>query len=1282
METKTFAFLIFLPTFRFRGGMGILPQQMFGGPAPNVGGIDHSIPAFPIPIGGQPNPGYPMPVGNAPPTRMMLGHGTIHPAAPTMGPGGPAYRASDLPPQSKPVRKSVLKDKDGNLVSPATISSNVSNGDGAIIRSSTAPQPVAPPVITQRAPIARVSNNVTQSGDLVIKAPLAEEAASLLTNAASVRNSGGDEDLVIKAPDEAAAALFVVSSNAYGAANTSHNVSDSRAIGVRVGEDADYILRVPQFAVVNPPVEVAEQPVPNTVVTTLEASSVKTNVVEAPEPAMSAEDEEDDWENSEVVDVLKQHVAAANAPRMSEPEPAVTSSTEFVFPKPSSSGVDVKRNKKNNKKDKYASADAAYADAVGNEGLLDAYASPVPPSSSELPPASGKQISAAGKSFSPPSSTAAKSSSKQSSNVKASVSKVSPPVVKPASSSTVSQVVSTVPLSATSASPTPVGAGKTTPIIPQAAASSPDVSERAHSSSIDIIAPDDDSEWDRAGLASTNQSSLVTPVASPAVSAPIVPAARRSLRPGGGTAPREALNVGGLRSQADRPRVIYTKKELFSFKPNPLTDRPAVLMSYDQITIYDSGSGVRTVKGLGMGSLVSTSLGGVGISGPRSSSSADKWAKTSFPLPPEDRASNSPYSQQFDRRSGKKSKAAATPMPKKVINDPTEKYSRQVQEILNKISPLNFQKLMVDLVNIPCESFKMMERLVYLIFEKALQEPNFGKLYADLCSFIEEQSPRVLSNFFYVVYDEAAVQHRWVQGLEMPLEFAGPFSSEAESLNAFSGQKMPSLQAVTIGQLVHVSLTHRSDLLIQVAKLENARSDCYFATYKIFKEVEQSAMSEKATPSAEGAVKDYAKKHGFRRTLIANCQQEFIDSVIQEPGGKYDSCAQRVLQFESKTNFENEEERQNELAEIEELQFKMKRRMLGNIRFIGELFKAGLLKEDIIFQCLDLLMLDGDSWRVMDERSIEILCKLLTTVGGDVKNQGRLNNYFDHLDEMVARDKSLNSRLRFTIIEVIELRRNEWERRRASDSVSDKTFKSNAAGAIANVRYINNLGSRTSAASGGYPDTSVRVSRNRSLSGSGGAPPLSDLGRSGSIGSSSNSSIAPTLSPTFAGSGNLGVSRGSVSVGTPPPGSKSNSSRVPNSSSPFPGAESAAWRGPGETPVSASEAVDGISSTPTVVRKRTPAEVSGLIDEYLSFGPDQPESEGTVEELKLCAGTDLITCILQKILEAKSSDAVGLLNLAGELSPCLSSHVEDGLRSSEALQLLADTVVDYKQVFS
>lgn len=132
-------------------------------------------------------------------------------------------------------------------------------------------------------------------------------------------------------------------------------------------------------------------------------------------------------------------------------------------------------------------------------------------------------------------------------------------------------------------------------------------------------------------------------------------------------------------------------------------------------------------------------------------------------------------------------------------------------------------------------------------------------------------------------------------------------------------------------------------------------------------------------------------------------------------------------------------------AVLDDKQTKLKRRLLSTIRFIGELFKEGLLKPSIMYECIDNLIAltdeDGNftSFKVVqDEQSIELLCRLLHTIGAKLESQENsstaipLNFYFVELSR-ISKDKKLNSRIRFSLEEVITLRHNKWTARREEE---------------------------------------------------------------------------------------------------------------------------------------------------------------------------------------------------------------------------------------------------------
>ncbi|KAL6112478.1 eif4g3 [Pungitius sinensis] len=157
----------------------------------------------------------------------------------------------------------------------------------------------------------------------------------------------------------------------------------------------------------------------------------------------------------------------------------------------------------------------------------------------------------------------------------------------------------------------------------------------------------------------------------------------------------------------------------------------------------------------------------------------------------------------------------------------------------------------------------------------------------------------------------------------------------------------------------------------------------------------------------------------FRKLLLNRCQKEFekdkVDDVVFERKQKeLDSAASTT-------------ERERLQEELEEAKDKARRRSIGNIRFIGELFKLKMLTEAIMHDCVVKLLKNHD------EESLECLCRLLTTIGKDLdfeKAKPRMDQYF-HQMEKIVKERKVSSRIRFMLQDIMDLRLHNWVSRRA-----------------------------------------------------------------------------------------------------------------------------------------------------------------------------------------------------------------------------------------------------------
>ncbi|XP_044501768.1 eukaryotic translation initiation factor 4G-like isoform X2 [Mangifera indica] len=156
------------------------------------------------------------------------------------------------------------------------------------------------------------------------------------------------------------------------------------------------------------------------------------------------------------------------------------------------------------------------------------------------------------------------------------------------------------------------------------------------------------------------------------------------------------------------------------------------------------------------------------------------------------------------------------------------------------------------------------------------------------------------------------------------------------------------------------------------------------------------------------------EKITFKRLLLNKCQEEF------ERG-------EREQEEANKADKEGEIKQSDE--EREEKRIKARRRMLGNIRLIGELYKKKMLTERIMHECIQKLLGQYES---PDEEDVEALCKLMSTIGEMIdhpKAKEYMDAYFDRMVKL-SNNLKLSSRVRFMLKDAIELRNNKWQQRR------------------------------------------------------------------------------------------------------------------------------------------------------------------------------------------------------------------------------------------------------------
>ncbi|OAA56640.1 eukaryotic translation initiation factor subunit [Niveomyces insectorum RCEF 264] len=148
----------------------------------------------------------------------------------------------------------------------------------------------------------------------------------------------------------------------------------------------------------------------------------------------------------------------------------------------------------------------------------------------------------------------------------------------------------------------------------------------------------------------------------------------------------------------------------------------------------------------------------------------------------------------------------------------------------------------------------------------------------------------------------------------------------------------------------------------------------------------------------------------FRKYLLNRCQEEF------ERGWKVDLPQPK----------EGESKETAMLSDEYYVAAAAKRRGLGLVQFIGELYKLGMLTERIMHECVRKLV---DYETTPDEAEIESLSKLLRTVGANLdsteKGRPMMDAYFVRIKNIID-IPDLPSRLKFMLMDIVDLRARNW----------------------------------------------------------------------------------------------------------------------------------------------------------------------------------------------------------------------------------------------------------------
>jgi len=172
---------------------------------------------------------------------------------------------------------------------------------------------------------------------------------------------------------------------------------------------------------------------------------------------------------------------------------------------------------------------------------------------------------------------------------------------------------------------------------------------------------------------------------------------------------------------------------------------------------------------------------------------------------------------------------------------------------------------------------------------------------------------------------------------------------------------------------------------------------------------------------------------------------EVYATLCQQLGGKQYCNGTINFKREILTQCQKEFEKEKNTHTDNVVAAQLKRKTLGNIKFVGELFIQGMISHTIIFQCTHKLVSNINIGDDQKNENIECICKLFVTVGKvlDVEPyKPKLEQYFSFM-KGVSEDKANDFRSRFMIKDVLDLRKNNWIPRRPKESPKKKIFSVN-----------------------------------------------------------------------------------------------------------------------------------------------------------------------------------------------------------------------------------------------
>lgn len=562
-------------------------------------------------------------------------------------------------------------------------------------------------------------------------------------------------------------------------------------------------------------------------------------------------------------------------------------------------------------------------------------------------------------------------------------------------------------------------------------------------------------------------------------------------------------------------------------------------------------------------------------------------------------------------------------------DDPIEETKQKAfMSQLNKLTPDNFEKISGKILEVGIEQAKTLRSLIDQIFDKALVETTFTELYAELCAKMNANLP----------------------------EFEDPDSEEAKK--------------ITFRRVLLNKCQEEFEAGDEAIKAVDAREK---------RDAERKAAGEVEAEEEEDddadASKDGEEKAAPKAEEPEKEEGELTPEAVVAVPTETPAQAKRALKIAE--------------AKAAAADLKARRRMLGNIQFIGQLYMKKMLTEKIMHECIVKLLGEMENPRQED---VECLIKMIRTIGQELESskaagaKQRMDVYFGRI-QALSKSPKLESRVRFGLTEIRELRYNRWVERRKTEG--PKTIAAVHADAQKELQMQRQQGGPGRGGAGGRGDRGGGGMGRRELDQYGG-PPRGQIGTRTDAPLMRNAdrldvpprAMSRTPSQEFLGPNGNGFRPGGR-PGAGPPGSQrpappapaAEAKRTPLNLSPKTGSAAAAAAAAAAAPPAVAAA-----AKPALSEEETRKKATSIIREWLGPNRNLKEVSDLFQEL-LDANADVAVAVEQwfsDAIEARGTDwsAVGelLVQLAAEKKLLNAAEAAAGLRS--VLNSLADISID------